>query len=61
MNLKQLQFQCLPLFADTINDIMIVAAMHRILTSMISVLITHRHELNGTRLLEPNSRQCFGD
>jgi len=38
--------------------------MHRILTSMISVLIAHQHELDDrpTRLgpLEPNSRQCVG-
>ena len=58
--MKQLQFQCSPLFADTIIHIKIV--MYRILTSLMSVLITHRHELNnyGTRLREPNSRQCFG-
>ena len=44
--MKQLHFQCLPLFADAIITDMMV---HRILTSMISVLTTDRHELNMVR------------
>jgi len=36
LTMKQLQFQCLPLFADAMIDMMIV--IHRILTSIISVL-----------------------
>ena len=44
--MTQLQFQCLPLglFADAIIDMMII--MYIILTSMISLLTTHPHELN---------------
>jgi len=60
LTMKLLQFQCLPLLADAVIDMVIV--MYRILTSVISVLITHRHELNMVPawLLQPNSRQCFG-
>jgi len=53
--MKQLQFQCLPLFADAIIDMMIV--MHEN-----SVLTTQRHELNMVLDLDywSLSRQCFG-
>ena len=36
LTMKQLQFQCLPVFTDAIIDMMIV--IHRILASIISVL-----------------------
>jgi len=61
LTMKQLQFQCSPLFADTILDMMIV--MHRILTSVISVLTTYLCELNMVLdywSLISNWRQCFG-
>jgi len=55
--MKQLWYQCLPLFANA----MIV--LYRILTSLIqcawSLISVFFCSEYGTRAIEPNSRQCF--